>query len=35
VAHELISCNPEITSVELPGGERWQRVPLQHSRTKK
>lgn len=34
VAYELIARNPEITSVELPGGERWQRMPLQHARTK-
>lgn len=31
-AYEVISRNPEITSVELPGGERWQRTPLQHKR---
>jgi DNA helicase-2/ATP-dependent DNA helicase PcrA len=31
----LISQNPEITSVELPGGEKWKRVPLEHKRTLK
>jgi DNA helicase-2/ATP-dependent DNA helicase PcrA len=34
-AYAVISRNPEITSVELPGGEPWQREPLQHTRTKK
>jgi len=33
-AYSIISGNPEITSVELPGGERWQRQPLIHKRTK-
>src|ERR1019366_3984407 len=33
-AYSVISLNPEITSVELPGGERWERVPLLHKRTK-
>jgi DNA helicase-2/ATP-dependent DNA helicase PcrA len=33
-AYSVISLNPEITSVELPGGERWKRVPLDHARTK-
>ena len=33
-AYTVISRNPEITSVELPGGERWQRAPLDHARTK-
>jgi DNA helicase-2/ATP-dependent DNA helicase PcrA len=33
-AYSVISVNPEITSVELPGGERWKRVPLDHARTK-
>ena len=33
-AYSVISLNPEITSVELPGSERWQRVPLDHARTK-
>ena len=33
-AYSVIERNPEITSVELPGGERWVRAPLQHSRTK-
>ena len=33
-AYNVISLNPEITSVELPGGERWKRVPLEHARTK-
>jgi DNA helicase II / ATP-dependent DNA helicase PcrA len=33
-AYSVIERNPEITSVELPGGERWVRTPLQHSRTK-
>ena len=34
-AYSVISRNPEITSVELPGGERWQRTPLKHARTRK
>ena len=34
-AYSVISHNPEITSVELPGGERWQRAPLSHARTRK
>jgi DNA helicase-2/ATP-dependent DNA helicase PcrA len=33
-AYSVISRNPEITSVELPGGERWTRAPLDHARTK-
>ena len=33
-ADSIISRNPEITSVELPGGERWKRAPLKHARTK-
>jgi DNA helicase-2/ATP-dependent DNA helicase PcrA len=33
-AYAVISGNPEITSVELPGGERWEREPLIHKRTK-
>jgi DNA helicase-2/ATP-dependent DNA helicase PcrA len=33
-AYVIISGNPEITSVELPGGERWEREPLIHKRTK-
>jgi ATP-dependent DNA helicase UvrD/PcrA len=33
-AYSVIERNPEITSVELPGGERWERKPLQHKRTK-
>ena len=33
-AYSAISRNPQITSVELPGGERWEREPLQHARTK-
>jgi DNA helicase-2/ATP-dependent DNA helicase PcrA len=31
-AHSLISHNPQITSVELPDGERWERQPLEHMR---
>jgi DNA helicase-2/ATP-dependent DNA helicase PcrA len=31
-AYSLISRNPHITSVELPGGKRWEREPLQHMR---
>jgi DNA helicase-2/ATP-dependent DNA helicase PcrA len=31
-AHSLISHNPQITSVELPDGKRWERQPLQHMR---
>lgn len=31
-AYSLISRNPQITSVELPGGKRWEREPLQHMR---
>ncbi len=34
-AYSVISVNPDITSVELPGAERWKREPLQHTRTKK
>ncbi len=34
-AYAAISLNPEITSVELPGGERWKRAPLRHARTKR
>jgi DNA helicase-2/ATP-dependent DNA helicase PcrA len=34
-AYLVISQNPDITSVELPGGEKWNRVPLRHERTKK
>ena len=33
-AYSVISRNPEITSVELPGGERWKRAPLEHARSK-
>jgi len=33
-AYSVISLNPEITSVELPGGEKWKRAPLEHARTK-
>lgn len=33
-AYSVITQNPQITSVELPGGERWDRQPLQHARTK-
>ena len=33
-AYSVVEKNPEITSVELPGGERWERKPLQHRRTK-
>jgi DNA helicase-2/ATP-dependent DNA helicase PcrA len=33
-AYSVISRNPEITSVELPGGGRWQREPLSHARTR-
>jgi DNA helicase-2/ATP-dependent DNA helicase PcrA len=33
-AYSVIARNPEITSVELPGGERWMRAPLEHARTK-
>ena len=33
-AYSVIARNPEITSVELPGGERWERAPLLHARTK-
>ena len=33
-AYSVIAHNPEITSVELPGGERWERKPLEHKRTK-
>ncbi|HVP53776.1 MAG TPA: ATP-dependent DNA helicase [Candidatus Eisenbacteria bacterium] len=32
-AHKVISRNPQITSVELPGGERWEREALEHART--
>ena len=34
-AYSVISRNTEITSVELPGGERWKRASLDHARTKK
>ena len=34
-AYQVISQNPEITSVELPGGEKWKRVALEHKRTSK
>ncbi len=34
-AYSVIARNPEITSVELPGGERWKRAPLLHARTKR
>ena len=34
-AYSVISRNPEITSVELPGGERWNATPLTHARTRK
>ena len=34
-AYLVISQNPDITNIELPGGERWQRVALEHRRTKK
>ena len=33
-AYSVISRNPEITSVALPGGERWKRAPLDHARSK-
>ena len=33
-AYAIISGNPQITSVELPGGEHWERQPLLHNRTK-
>ena len=33
-AYSVISRNPEITSVDLPGGERWEREPLRHARTR-
>ena len=33
-AYSVISANPEFTGVELPGGERWRREPLEHKRTK-
>ena len=35
VAYSVIAVNPEITSLELPGGESWKREPLQHRRTRK
>ncbi len=31
-AYSVISHNPQITSVELPGGERWEREPLRPMR---
>ena len=31
-AFSLISQNPQITSVELPDGKRWEREPLEHMR---
>lgn len=31
-AYCVISGNPQITSVELPGGVRWEREPLRHMR---
>ena len=31
-AYSLISQNPQITSVELPDGKRWEREPLKHMR---
>jgi DNA helicase-2/ATP-dependent DNA helicase PcrA len=31
-AYSIISGNPQITSVELPDGKRWEREPLQHMR---
>ena len=34
-AYLVISQNPDITSVELPGGEKWRRTALAHKRTKK
>src|SRR5271157_368918 len=34
-AYSVISGNPQITSVELLGGERWERKPLEHKRTRK
>jgi|HubBroStandDraft_4_1064222.scaffolds.fasta_scaffold01366_4 DNA helicase-2/ATP-dependent DNA helicase PcrA len=34
-AYSVISRNPEITSIELPGGERWQRAPLSRARARK
>jgi DNA helicase-2/ATP-dependent DNA helicase PcrA len=34
-AYLVISQNPDISSVELPGGEKWRRTPLVHKRTKK
>ena len=33
-AYSVIAQNPDITSVELPGGVRWERKPLEHKRTK-
>lgn len=33
-AYSVISQNPEIMSVELPDGQRWQRTPLLHARTR-
>ena len=33
-AYSVISRNPEITSVELRCGQRWERTPLVHARTK-
>ena len=32
-AHAVIARNPEITTQALPGGEKWQRLPLIHART--
>ena len=34
-AYSVISHNPQITSVELPGGERWEREPLRPMRQTK
>jgi DNA helicase II / ATP-dependent DNA helicase PcrA len=33
-AYSVICRNPEITSVDLPGGERWEREPLRHARSR-
>lgn len=33
-AYSVITQNPQITSVELPGGEHWEREPLRHARTR-
>lgn len=32
-AYQVIAQNPEITTQALPGGEKWQRLPLVHART--